>query len=218
MSNVRRVYVEKKPAFAVQARELKHEISSYLGIQTVTNVRVLIRYDVENISDESFEKACQTVFAEPPVDELYREDFEAMQGARIFSVEYLPGQFDQRADSAVQCVQFLREDEEPIIRSATTYVIEGEISEDEYEAIKNHCINPVDSRETSLDKPQTLVTEFEDPQDVKIFHGFKDMEEADLKELYDSLGLAMTFKDFQHIQNYFSNEEKRDPSETEIRE
>ena len=217
MSNVRRVYVEKKPAFAVQARELKHEISSYLGIQTVTNVRVLIRYDVENISDESFEKACQTVFAEPPVDELYREDFEAKQGARIFSVEYLPGQFDQRADSAVQCVQFLREDEEPIIRSATTYVIEGEISEDEYEAIKNHCINPVDSRETSLDKPQTLVTEFEDPQDVKIFHGFKDMEEADLKELYDSLGLAMTFKDFQHIQNYFCNEEKRDPSVTEIR-
>ena len=217
MSNVRRVYVEKKPAFAVQARELKHEISSYLGIQTVTNVRVLIRYDVENISDESFEKACQTVFAEPPVDELYREDFEAKQGARIFSVEYLPGQFDQRADSAVQCVQFLREDEEPIIRSATTYVIEGEISEDEYEAIKNHCINPVDSRETSLDKPQPLVTEFEDPQDVKIFHGFKDMEEADLKELYDSLGLAMTFKDFQHIQNYFCNEEKRDPSVTEIR-
>ena len=217
MSNVRRVYVEKMPAFAVQARELKHEISSYLGIQTVTNVRVLIRYDVENISDESFEKACQTVFAEPPVDELYREDFEAKQGARIFSVEYLPGQFDQRADSAVQCVQFLREDEEPIIRSATTYVIEGEISEDEYEAIKNHCINPVDSRETSLDKPQTLVTEFEDPQDVKIFHGFKDMEEADLKELYDSLGLAMTFKDFQHIQNYFCNEEKRDPSVTEIR-
>ena len=217
MSNVRRVYVEKKPAFAVQARELKHEISSYLGIQTVTNVKVLIRYDVENISDESFEKACQTVFAEPPVDELYREDFEAKQGARIFSVEYLPGQFDQRADSAVQCVQFLREDEEPIIRSATTYVIEGEISEDEYEAIKNHCINPVDSRETSLDKPQTLVTEFEDPQDVKIFHGFKDMEEADLKELYDSLGLAMTFKDFQHIQNYFCNEEKRDPSVTEIR-
>ncbi|WP_276696832.1 phosphoribosylformylglycinamidine synthase [Blautia hydrogenotrophica] len=206
-----------RPAFAVQARELKHEISSYLGIQTVTNVRVLIRYDVENISDESFEKACQTVFAEPPVDELYREDFEAKQGARIFSVEYLPGQFDQRADSAVQCVQFLREDEEPIIRSATTYVIEGEISEDEYEAIKNHCINPVDSRETSLDKPQTLVTEFEDPQDVKIFHGFKDMEEADLKELYDSLGLAMTFKDFQHIQNYFCNEEKRDPSVTEIR-
>lgn len=217
MSNVRRVYVEKKPAYAVQAKELKHEISSYLGIKSVTGVRVLIRYDVENISDESFEKACQTVFAEPPVDELYREDFEAKQGARIFSVEYLPGQFDQRADSAVQCVQFLREDEEPIIRSATTYVIEGEISEDEYEAIKNHCINPVDSRETSLDKPQTLVTEFEDPQDVKIFHGFKDMEEADLKELYDSLGLAMTFKDFQHIQNYFCNEEKRDPSVTEIR-
>ena len=105
MSNVRRVYVEKKPAFAVQAKELKHEVSSYLGIKSVTAVRVLIRYDVENISDEVFDKACKTVFAEPPVDDLYLENFEAAEGSRIFSVEFLPGQFDQRADSAVQCVQ-----------------------------------------------------------------------------------------------------------------
>ena len=107
MSNVRRVYVEKKPAFAVQAKELKHEISSYLGIKSVTSVRVLIRYDVENISDEVFEKACRTIFAELPVDDLYKESFESGKDAKIFSVEYLPGQFDQRADSAVQCVQFL---------------------------------------------------------------------------------------------------------------
>ena len=217
MSNVRRVYVEKKPAYAVQAKELKHEISSYLGIKSATNVRVLIRYDVENISDEVFEKACRTVFAEPPVDDLYLEKFEAAEGAKIFSVEYLPGQFDQRADSAVQCVQFLDGDSQPIIRSATTYVIEGNVADEEFDAIKHHCINPVDSRETGLEKPETLVTVFPEPEDVKIFDGFKDMPEADLKALYDSLNLAMTFKDFQHIQNYFKNEEKRDPSMTEIR-
>ena len=217
MSNVRRVYVEKKPAFAVQAKELKHEISSYLGIQSVNQVRVLIRYDVENISEESYQKACKTVFAEPPVDDLYEEKFEASDGAHIFSVEYLPGQFDQRADSAVQCVQFLNEDEKPIIRSATTYIIEGDITAEEFAAIKSHCINPVDSRETGLEKPKTLVTEFEDPEDVKTFTGFQDMEEESLKKLYDSLNLAMTFKDFLHIQNYFKNEEKRDPSVTEIR-
>ena len=217
MSNVRRVYVEKKPAYAVQAKELKHEISSYLGIKSVSNVRVLIRYDVENISDEVFEKACRTVFAEPPVDDLYLEKFEAAEGAKIFSVEYLPGQFDQRADSAVQCVQFLDGDAQPIIRSATTYVIEGNVTDEEFDAIKHHCINPVDSRETGLEKPETLVTVFPEPEDVKIFDGFKEMSEADLKALYDSLNLAMTFKDFQHIQNYFKNEEKRDPSMTEIR-
>ena len=174
MSEVRRVYVEKKPDFAVKAKELRHEIKSYLGIGDVTGVRELIRYDVENISDEVFEKACTCVFSEPPVDDLYKETFEAAEGARIFSVEYLPGQFDQRADSAVQCIQFLKEDEEPIIRSATTYVIEGNVSDEELEAIKNHCINPVDSREADPAKPETLVTKFEEPEDVKIFDGFKD--------------------------------------------
>ena len=217
MSNVRRVYVEKKPAYAVQAKELKHEISSYLGIKTASNVRVLIRYDVENISDEVFEKACRTVFAEPPVDDLYLENFEAADGSRIFSVEYLPGQFDQRADSAVQCVKFLNEDEDPVIRSATTYVIEGKITDDEFAAIKSYCINPVDSRETDMKKPDTLVTVFDEPKDVIIFDGFTEMSEEALKELYGSLNLAMTFKDFQHIQHYFAGEEKRNPSMTEIR-
>ena len=214
---VKRVYVEKKPEFAVQAKELRHEVKSYLGIKTVKNVRVLIRYDVENLSDATFERACNGVFAEPPVDVLYREDFPREESDHIFSVEFLPGQFYQRADSAVQCVQFIKEDELPVIKTATTYVIEGEISEEEMEAIKAHCINPVDSRETGLEKPETLVTKFEEPADVKIFDGFKDMPEAELKELYSSLGLAMTFKDFQHIQNYFKGEEHRDPSMTEIR-
>ena len=217
MNSVKRVYVEKKQEFAVQAKELKQELKSYLGIQTVENVRVLIRYDIENISDATFETACNGIFSEPPVDILYKEEFEVKEGSRIFSVEYLPGQFDQRADSAVQCVQFIKEDEMPVIKSATTYVIEGAITDEEFAAIKAHCINPVDSRETGMEKPETLITQFEEPEDVKIFDGFKDMEEDKLKELYDSLGLAMTFKDFLHIQNYFKGEEKRDPSMTEIR-
>ncbi|MBY0758655.1 MULTISPECIES: phosphoribosylformylglycinamidine synthase [Sellimonas] len=217
MSGVKRVYAEKKKEFAVQAKELWHDIRSYLGIRTVTNVRVLIRYDIENLSDETFEKALGGVFAEPPVDCLYREEFPVKDTERVFSVEYLPGQFDQRADSAVQCVQFINADEEPVIRTATTYVIEGEVTDEEFDAIKAHCINPVDSRETGMEKPDTLVTKFDEPEDVKIFDGFKDMAEDVLKELYDSLGLAMTFKDFLHIQNYFRTEEKRDPSMTEIR-
>ena len=217
MSNVKRVYVEKKPGFAVQAEELKHEVKSYLGIKDIQNVRVLIRYDVENISEDTFKKACNGIFAEPPVDTLYEEEFQSAPGSRIFSVEFLPGQFDQRADSAVQCVQFIKEDEQPVIKTATTYVIEGDITDAQFEAIKEHCINPVDSRETGAEKPETLVTKFDEPEDVIIFEGFKDMEKDQLMELYGSLGLAMTFKDFLHIQNYFRKEEDRDPSMTEIR-
>ena len=215
MGNVRRVYVEKKPDFAVKAKELKHEVKHYLGI-AAEGVRVLIRYDVENVSDDTYKKALQTVFSEPPVDDIYEEDFDA-KGGKVFSVEFLPGQFDQRADSAEQCVKLLNEEEEPIIRSATTYVINGDITEDELEAIKKYCINPVDSRETGAQKPETLVQNFEEPADVAIFDGFIDMAEAQLKELYGSLNLAMTFKDFLHIQNYFKGEEKRNPSMTEIR-
>ena len=217
MGNVKRVYVEKKPEYAVQAKDLYHELHGYLGIKDLKNVRVLIRYDVENITDETFEKACNGIFSEPPVDTLYKEEFPMAEGSRVFSVEFLPGQFDQRADSAVQCVQFIKEDEQPVIHTATTYVVEGNLTDEEFEAVKKHCINPVDSRETGMEKPDTLVTKFEEPEDVRIFDGFKDMEEAPFKELYDSLGLAMTFKDFLHIQNYFRNEEHRDPSMTEIR-
>ena len=216
MSSVKRVYVEKKPEYAVRAKELQSEIKSYLGVSGVTKVRELIRYDIENISGETYKKALVTVFSEPPVDDIYEEEFD-LNGARTFSVEFLPGQFDQRADSAEQCVKLLNEEEEPIIRTAVTYAIEGTISDEEFAAIKKHCINPVDSRETGLEKPETLVQSFPEPEDVKIFDGFRDMPEAKLKELYDSLNLAMTFKDFLHIQNYFKNDEKRDPSMTEIR-
>ncbi len=217
MADVRRVYAEKKPAYAVRAEELMNEIKEYLNIRTVTGVRVLVRYDVENVSEETYRKALVTVFSEPPVDYLYEETFPTEAGDRVFSVEYLPGQFDQRADSAEQCVKLLNESEEPVIRSATTYVLSGTVSEEEAEQIKNYCINPVDSRAAQETKPETLKTVFEDPADVLIYDGFADMPEAELKTLYDSLGLAMTFKDFLHIQNYFKNEEKRDPSVTEIR-
>ena len=222
MGNVRRIYVEKKEPFAVKAKALHEEIKNYLGIR-VEGVREFIRYDVENVSEQVFETACRTVFSEPPVDYLYHEDIEIPAGARVFSVEFLPGQFDQRADSAVQCVRFLKEDEEPVIRTAVTYMILGDISEEQFAKIKAYCINPVDSRETGSRKPDTLITVFDEPKDVAVLENlpgredFVDMPEAELKELYDSLGLAMTFKDFQHIQNYFAADEKRNPTMTEIR-
>ena len=217
MATVKRIYVEKKEPYAVRAGELKQEIKKYLDIKTLEEVRVLVRYDVEALSEDVYKKALVTVFAEPPVDNVYEGSFEKNEKDRVFSVEYLPGQFDQRADSAEQCVKLLNEKEEPIIRSATTYVLSGDISEEDFERIKAYCINPVDSRETDETVPETLVQKFDEPADVKIFDGFKDMPEAELKTLYDSLGLAMTFKDFLHIQNYFHGEENRDPSMTEIR-
>lgn len=217
MGNVKRIYVEKKEAFAVKAKELHEEIGGFLGINSVRKVRIFIRYDVENISDHVFESACSTIFSEPPVDILYRETIEIPGEAKVFSVEFLPGQFDQRADSAVQCVKFLKEDEEPVIKTAVTYLLEGNISDDEFNKIKNYCINPVDSRETGLVKPDTLITEFEEPDDVLILKDFTELNDDELNELYSSLQLAMTLKDFKHIQNYFKTEEDRDPSMTEIR-
>ena len=217
MADVKRIYVEKKTPYAVRAKELKQELREYLDIRSLENVRVLIRYDVEALSESTYQKALVTVFSEPPVDNVYEGTFAVDGPARIFSVEYLPGQFDQRADSAEQCVKLLNEKEEPVIRSATTYVLEGDISDEDFGRIKAYCINPVDSRETDETVPETLVTQFEEPADVAVLTGFQSMPEPELRALYDSLGLAMTFRDFLHIQNYFRGEEKRDPSMTEIR-
>lgn len=217
MGSVRRIYVEKKQPYAVHAKELKEEVKRYLGIKSITNVRVLIRYDVENLSEATYKQALGTVFSEPPVDNCYENEFEKADGSFVFSVEYLPGQFDQRADSAEQCVKLLNEKENPVIRSATTYIFEGEISKQDEDRIKEYCINPVDSREALENIPDTLVQEFDEPADVAVFDGFRDMSEDELKKLYESLNLAMTFKDFLHIQNYFKSEENRDPSVTEIR-
>jgi phosphoribosylformylglycinamidine synthase len=217
MNRVKRIYVEKREAYAVRAKELKSELRSYLGMKNLEEVRVLIRYDIENVSEDTYQKALGTVFSEPPVDILYEEKVEAGSRDKVFSVEFLPGQFDQRADSAVQCVKLLKEQEEPVIHSATTYILSGTISDEDFERIKTYCINPVDSRETDEVKPKTLVTLFDEPEDVILLDGFCDSKEEDLLALYNSLNLAMTFRDFQFIQNYYKNEEKRVPSMTEIR-
>ena len=215
--SVRRIFVEKKTDYAVKAGELREELENYLGISHIKSVRVLIRYDIENLSEETYREALVTIFSEPPVDEVYEEEFPKNPGDLVFSVEYLPGQFDQRADSAEQCVKLLKEDEEPVIRSAATYVITAPLTAAQEEAIKSFCINPVDSRQADEKKPDTLVTEFEVPEDIKNFDGFTDFSREDLNALYDTLNLAMTFKDFLHIQNYYKKEEHRDPSVTEIR-
>ncbi|MBR5027755.1 MAG: hypothetical protein IKX51_00910, partial [Bacteroidales bacterium] len=213
---VRRIYVEKKDNYAVRATELFDEMKNYLGIEA-DKVRVLIRYDIENVSDATYQNAKITVFSEPPVDKVYEESFPKNDNDFFFSVEYLPGQFDQRADSAEQCVKLLNENEEPLIKSATTYVISGTLTQAQKDAIVKHCVNPVDSRLTDEQKPETLVSVFDDPADVATLDGFKDMDKDSLRKLYDSLGLAMTFNDFLHIQNYFSGEEHRNPTMTEIR-
>ena len=212
MSNVRRVYVEKKPAYAVQAKELKHEISSYLGIKTVTAVHVYIRYDVENISEEVFKKACTCVFSEPPVDVLYKEQIPMAEGARVFSVEYLPGQFDQRADSAAQCISLVAQCERPAVRSAAVYMLSGSLTSEELNRIKAYIINPVDSREAALECCDTLAMRCDEPAQpprVKLF-------DTPAKELIALYGLAMDEADAECLKVYFKTE-NREPTLTELR-
>ena len=170
--SVRRVYVEKKAPYAVKRNKLAADISDYLGITSVTGVRVLQRYDIEDLSDETYETAKVTVFSEPPLDDLYETDFPRGADDVVFSVEFLPGQFDQRADSCEQCLKLLNEKEEPIIRSAVTYVFSGAVTEDELAAIRSVCINPVDSRVASDEIPETLNDEYDAPADVEILEGF----------------------------------------------
>ncbi len=214
---VKRIYVEKKPSFAVQAKDLSHEIRHYLNVTSCTGVRIFIRYDVENVTDATFEEACKSVFAEPPVDDIYLENLPEVENARTFSVEYLPGQFDQRADSAEQCIRFLNEKENPTVRTATTYMILGDVSDEDLQKIIDDTINPVDSRLTDEVKPETLKANYAEPDQVETMDGFIKMPSDQLEELYKSLNLAMTFADFKFIQDYFKNEEKRNPTITEIR-
>ncbi|WP_130837100.1 phosphoribosylformylglycinamidine synthase [Lachnoclostridium sp. Marseille-P6806] len=219
--SVRRIYVEKKQPYAVEAVQLVEDIRGFLGVKGLARVRILIRYDVENISEDAFRTACCTVFSEPPVDILYHETIEIPQGVRVFSVEPLPGQFDQRADSAQQCIRFIDPELEPTVLTAKTYLLEGTISEEEFDRIKGYCINPVDSRETGLDKPDTLELQHPVPDNVAVLDGFISMEETAFRALYDSLGLAMTYADFQFIRSYFDGsfdgKVHRDPTITEIR-
>ena len=187
MSNVRRVYVEKKPAFAVRARELEAEIRNYLGISDVKGVRELIRYDMEHVSEETYRKALVTVFSEPPVDDVYEETFE-LNGARTFSVEFLPGQFDQRADSAEQCVKLLNENEEPLIRTAVDLCDRGRDQQmQSLRQSKSTASTRLIPGRPVLRSRRRWCRHFAEPADVKIFDGFSAMSEAELKELYDSL-------------------------------
>ena len=215
--SVRRIYVEKRQDYAVKAKELKDELKTYLGISGIDSIRILIRYDIDNISDEIYKKALVNVFSEPPVDNYYEENIELAKEDRVFTVEYMPGQFDQRADSAVQCIKLLESDVEVLVKNATTYIVSGHISDDEFEQIKAYCVNPVDSRIAEEEKPDNLFAEFETPADVEYLKDFYTMSLDDFKNLYKSLSLAMSYADFLYIREYFEKEEKRDPSITEIR-
>ncbi|MCR5399178.1 MAG: phosphoribosylformylglycinamidine synthase [Lachnospiraceae bacterium] len=217
MSDVKRIYVEKKAPYAVKARELKEDIENYLDISGVEDVRVLIRYDVEGLDAATFSRACRMIFSEPPVDVLFTDGLSLKADEHMFSVEFLPGQYDQRADSAVQCVRFLNEEADPIIKTAVTYIIKGNVSKEDVDRICAYVINPVDSKVASPEIPDTLVTEYDEPANVAHIDGFITMSEDELKSLYGSLGLAMTFKDFLHIRHYFETEEHRNPTMTEIR-
>ena len=211
---VYRVYVEKKPGQTHEASALLKEVQTFLQIKGLSSVRVLNRYDAENLEQKLFEYAVNTVFSEPQVDDV---SYDVPTGMVVFAVEPLPGQFDQRADSAAQCIQILGQCDRPTVRSAKVYVLEGELSEADIAAIKKHVINPVECREAALEKPETLAVEYALPQSVATVTGFISMDEAALAQLLEELGLAMDLDDLKFLQNYFAGEEHRDPTITEIR-
>ena len=212
---VYRVFVEKKAGLQNEARSLLSEAKNLLGIDALEGVRLFNRYDAENITEELFRYAVQTVFSEPQLDTV--SDSLELPGAWVFAVEPLPGQFDQRADSAAQCIQILSQGDRPVIASAKVYALYGSLTDADVAAIKKHVINAVESREASLEKPETLAIEYAAPQTVATVEGFTGMDEAALAALLDKLGLAMDLDDLKFLQNYFRDEEKRDPTITEIR-
>ena len=211
-----RVFVEKKPGLAPEAAALLSDCRAFLGIEGLTDIRILNRYDVENISKELFQRARGTVFSEPQLDLVY-EEVELSDADCVFAVEPLPGQFDQRADSAAQCIQLLQPGDRPLVRTAKVYALYGTIGQEELLKIKHYVINPVESREASLDKPETLQMGYSHPADIEVVEGFCSMERDELDGLLDRLGLAMDLDDLAFLQRYFREDEKRDPSLTEIR-
>ena len=210
---VYRVYVEKKAGQTHEADNLLKEVNEFLQIKGLTSVRVLNRYDVEKIDEELFRYAVNTVFSEPQVDNV---SYEAPTGSIVFAVEPLPGQFDQRADSAAQCIQILSQGERPLVRTARVYVLEGNLSDEEIAAIRKHVINPVECREASMDMPQTLELEVTIPETVATVDGFVDMNSEELANMVKTLGLAMDLDDITFCQSYFKTE-NRNPTITEIR-
>ncbi len=217
MASIRRIYVEKKQGCNIEAARLYDDLKENLELKGLEDVRILIRYDIEGLDDKHFEECKTTIFSEPPVDIVYEEKYKKHRGEKAFAVEFLPGQFDQRADSAMQCVQIVTGEERPLINVAKVYVLKGEISAKELEAVKKYCINPVDSREAALKKPESLKMVYEEPDDVKVFDNFINMTDKEAEKLRDELGLAMSLEDLLFCREYFKNDEKRNPTITEIR-
>ncbi len=216
MAIIKRVYVEKKKEFSVAADHLLQDLKSHLSLTGITGVRVIIRYDIEDISESVYKEALTTVFSEPPVDNFYEENINLDSGIS-FAVEYLPGQYDQRADSAEQCIQIMAPGQNPSIKTALQYIITGDLTDSNLKDIKKYLINPVDSREAKLDKPETLHEKELVPDDVAFLTSFINKSEIEIKSLRKDLGLAMSDLDLLHCQKYFRDEEKRDPSITEIK-
>ena len=212
---VYRIFVEKKEGLDNEARGLLAEAKNLLGIETLENIRLFNRYDAENITEELFNYAVGTVFSEPQLD-IATADID-LPGAYVFAVEALPGQFDQRADSAAQCIQIISQGDRPLIRTAKVYALYGSLTEENIAAFKKHVINAVESREASLELPEVLAVQYAAPQSVATVDGFIAMDEAALSALLDTLGLAMDLDDLKFLQNYFRDEEHRDPTITEIR-
>ena len=216
--SVNRCYSEKKNGFDVEARSLFSSLHDLLEIKNLTHVRYLCRYDAEGLAPETYEKAKGIVFSEPMADVCYDEDFPRPEGAHtILAVEPLPGQFDQRADSCAQCIQLLTGGERPTVAAAKIYVLEGELTAEDMDKIRGYLINPVDTREASMDKPATLKVEYAIPTSVASVVGFTHMDESALSDLLHHMGLAMDLDDLKFLQTYFRDTEKRDPTITEVR-
>lgn len=215
--SVFRIYVEKKPEFATEAKSVLSDVRTALRLNSLENIRILNRYDADRLSEENFEYAINTVFSEPAVDVTYRDMPETNENERVFAVEYLPGQFDQRADSCEQCIQILTQGERCRVKNARVYIVSGALTEAEFEKLKAYLINPVESREASLDTFETLDVNYVIPTEVEILEGFIDYDEAALSEFISKYGLAMDYDDIRFCQDYFKNTEKRNPSITEIR-
>ncbi len=215
--NVRRIFVEKKDNLDVEAKHLLLDLKGNLNLPGLTNLRIINRYDISGISDEEFKTAKRTIFSEPNLDIVTDEELIINDSNRVFAVEFLPGQYDQRADSAAQCVQILTQKEKPLVRTAKLIILEGNITDEQFSKIKKYCINPVDSREASLEKLNSLELQYEVPKDVIILEGFIDKNHKELKDFRDSMGFAMSIQDLEFCQNYFKNTEKRNPSITELK-
>lgn len=214
---VRRIFVEKKEDYAVSAKDLFNDIRENLGIKNLTKLRIIERYDISEITDSEYNSAKNTIFSEPPVDISYDDKIETDKNDRLFAIEYLPGQYDQRADSAAQCLQIMTQKERPKVLTAKLIILSGEISDIEFEKIKAYCINPLELREANLEKPESLEVVYLEPEDIKEVSAFISMDEVELAKLMEFMGFAMNFDDLKFCQEYFKETEKRNPTITELK-